>query len=242
MIGHVLNNMNEIITNEYSNEHQALDIISSDYTQADVISLNSGIVEETVKDIPTTDHTSTGLDTYGNYVKIKQNDGKTALYAHMKYGSVNVNRGDYVEKGAIIGTMGSTGNAYGNHLHLEIKDENGNHENPIIELNKIGETINTEIQTKDDTIEPTENIETPKDENSNPKNDTPSKEEKTEYISNNTYKDGSIVDGLKEIDVDSSYDHREKIAKKNNIDDYHGTYDQNVQMLKMLKEGKLIKA
>jgi len=150
MIGHVLNNMNEIITNEYTNEHQALDIVSSDHTNSDIISLESGIVEETVKNIPSTDHTSSGLATYGNYVKIRQNDGKTALYAHMKYGSVNVNKGDYVEKGTIIGTMGSTGNAYGDHLHLEIKDKNGVNENPIIELNKVSEvkTIENIEETK----------------------------------------------------------------------------------------------
>ena len=249
MIGHVLNNMNEIITNEYTNEHQALDIISSDNIESDIISLESGIVEETVKNITSTDHTSSGLATYGNYVKIKQNDGKTALYAHMKYGTINVNKGDYVEKGSIIGTMGNTGNAYGNHLHLEIKDQNGNHENPIIELNK--NPIESPIIEDKEETPPVEEIKeestsTPKaiEENNKkeikeaPKTQTPL----TEYLINHTYNDGSIVDGLKEINVDSSFEYRQQLAKKNNIKNYHGSYDQNILMLKMLKEGKLIKA
>lgn len=249
MIGHVLNNMNEIITNEYTNEHQALDIISSDSAESDIISLESGIVEETVKNIPSTDHTSSGLATYGNYVKIRQNDGKTALYAHMKYGTVNVNKGDYVEKGSIIGTMGNTGNAYGNHLHLEIKDQNGNHENPIIELNK--NPIEQPIIENKEEIQPVEEIKeetpsTPKTIEEKPEKEikeTPRSQTPTiEYLTNKTYDDGSIVDGLKEINVDSSYEYRQKLAQKNNIKNYHGSYNQNVLMLKMLKEGKLIKA
>ena len=232
MIGHVLNSMNEVITNEYTTEHQAIDIVSSDHTETDIINLETGIVEEAVKDIPSTDHNSKGLATYGNYVKIRQNDGKSALYAHMKYGSVNVNEGDYVEKGAVIGTMGSTGNAYGKHLHLEIKDENGIHENPIIELNKVETTI--EETTKEEIVQP-ENSE-PQKENSTPQKEN---KEKVYYLQNKTYKDGSIVDGLKEIGSDSSYDYREKLAEKNGIENYHGSYDQNVYMLKLLKEGKL---
>lgn len=49
----------------------------------------------------------------------------------------------------------------------------------------------------------------------------------------------SIVDALKAIGVDSSMDSRSKIASANGIDNYSGTYAQNVKMLGLLKSGKL---
>ena len=61
------------------------------------------------------------------------------------------------------------------------------------------------------------------------------------YFPPTPYKDYSIVDGLKAIGVDSSYDYREKIAEKNGIESYMGTPQQNTEMLNLLKEGKLLK-
>lgn len=216
--------MNEIVSNDYSEAHKAIDIVPENNTGADIIALESGIVENVVKNVETTDHNSKGLDTYGNYVKIKQNNGKTALYAHMEYGSVDANIGDYIEKGAIIGTMGDTGNAYGKHLHLEIKNQNNINENPIETLTKPLETENKPqtIQTKT-----TENI-------------TP-KQSENEYLQT-TYQGGSIVDALKSININSSYDYRELLAKENGITNYHGSYEQNITMLNLLKEGKLKRA
>lgn len=52
----------------------------------------------------------------------------------------------------------------------------------------------------------------------------------------------SIVDALKSIGFDSSYDYREAIAELNGIINYSGTAEQNLQMLELLKEGKLIKS
>ena len=62
-----------------------------------------------------------------------------------------------------------------------------------------------------------------------------------QYFPPTPYKDYSIVDGLKAIGADSSYDYREKIAEKNGIESYLGTPQQNTVMLKLLKEGKLLK-
>lgn len=50
----------------------------------------------------------------------------------------------------------------------------------------------------------------------------------------------SIVEALTSIGVDSSYENRKIIADKNNISGYSGTAEQNVQMLNLLKQGKLI--
>lgn len=241
MIGHVLSSMNEVISNNYSNSHKALDIVSNNHTEENIIALESGLVTTVVSNIMTTNHNSKGLATYGNYVKIKQNNGKTALYAHMKYGSIQVNVGDYVEKGTIIGTMGETGNAYGKHLHLEIKTENNINENPIISLNDTS-TLNQETtEEKKDTLEITtthENIQKVETQIEEPNTETA---ENIEYLNASNYQYGSIVDALKSINVDSSYNYRKQLASVNNITNYHGLYNQNIMMLNLLKQGKLKK-
>ena len=52
----------------------------------------------------------------------------------------------------------------------------------------------------------------------------------------------SIVDGLKQIGVDSSKANRDKIANLNGISNYSGSPDQNTTLLNLLKSGKLIKS
>lgn len=59
------------------------------------------------------------------------------------------------------------------------------------------------------------------------------------YLSNKTYKGFSLVDALKQINIDSSYANRSKIAKLNDINNYTGTAIQNTNMLNLLKQGKL---
>ena len=58
---------------------------------------------------------------YGEYIIINHGDGTLTLYAHMLAGSRKVKEGDYVSQGQVIGTVGSTGNSTGNHLHFEIR-------------------------------------------------------------------------------------------------------------------------
>ena len=56
---------------------------------------------------------------YGIYVLIDHGGGYSSLYAHMSVRYVNV--GDTVQKGQMIGRVGSTGNSTGAHLHFEIR-------------------------------------------------------------------------------------------------------------------------
>ncbi len=51
----------------------------------------------------------------------------------------------------------------------------------------------------------------------------------------------SIVDALKHGGYESSLAYRKKIASANNIKNYNGAAAQNVQMLNLMKNGKLIK-
>lgn len=63
----------------------------------------------------------------------------------------------------------------------------------------------------------------------------------TSYYAKYNGSSSSIVDALKSIGVDSSYDNRAKIAKANGISNYSGTASQNTKLLNLLKQGKLKK-
>ena len=65
---------------------------------------------------------------------------------------------------------------------------------------------------------------------------------KTNTIKKTSYKGNSIVDGLKSVGVNSSYDNRKKIAQANGIKNYTGTAKQNTELLNKLKKGTLKKA
>ena len=56
------------------------------------------------------------------------------------------------------------------------------------------------------------------------------------------FNNSSIVDGLKSIGVDSSFNNRKKIAAANGISNYSGTPAQNIKLLSLAKQGKLKKA
>lgn len=62
------------------------------------------------------------------------------------------------------------------------------------------------------------------------------------YYPKYTGKTNSIVDALKSLGIDSSSANRKKIASANGISNYSGTASQNIKMLNLLKQGKLIKA
>lgn len=66
---------------------------------------------------------SAGGGGLGEYIIIQHNvNGETfeSVYAHMQYGSKRVVYGEVVTAGQQIGGMGMTGQATGNHLHLEV--------------------------------------------------------------------------------------------------------------------------
>lgn len=56
---------------------------------------------------------------YGNYVVISHPNGTQSLYAHMK--GVNVEVGQTVKQGDLVGTIGMTGRTTGPHVHFEIR-------------------------------------------------------------------------------------------------------------------------
>lgn len=61
------------------------------------------------------------------------------------------------------------------------------------------------------------------------------------YFTAASYSGNSITDALKSISAQSSYTYRAKLAAANGITGYRGTAEQNLNLLKLLKEGKLRK-
>lgn len=96
--------------------HKGLDI--ANVTGTPVIAADSGYV------------VFAGWDTtgYGNLVVINHGNGFVTYYAHMS--AIFVKKGQSVAKGQRIGSIGSTGNVSGPHLHFELRQQ-GIQRNPI---------------------------------------------------------------------------------------------------------------
>jgi murein DD-endopeptidase MepM/ murein hydrolase activator NlpD len=58
---------------------------------------------------------------YGKAVKIKHKYGYETIYAHMSATEARVDSNALIKAGTVIGYVGMTGNATGNHCHYEIR-------------------------------------------------------------------------------------------------------------------------
>jgi murein DD-endopeptidase MepM/ murein hydrolase activator NlpD len=56
---------------------------------------------------------------YGNVIQIDHGNGLVTLYAHLS--QINVTVCEIVGRGTVIGLAGATGNAFGAHLHFEVR-------------------------------------------------------------------------------------------------------------------------
>lgn len=70
---------------------------------------------------------------YGNCIIIENDDGNVTVYAHQS--ELAAEYGDYVEKGQLIGYVGSTGDSTGNHLHFEVRKD-GKYYNPELYISQ----------------------------------------------------------------------------------------------------------
>ena len=103
--------------------HNGIDLVGAGYTLDYVVAHSDGTVVGVVSNC-NRNTSRTGERIYGNYVKIKHDNGMYTFYAHLKYGSVAVKVGDRVTKGQVLGYMGNTGYSFGAHLHFEVRNAN----------------------------------------------------------------------------------------------------------------------
>ncbi len=116
--------------------HKGIDLIA--YKDMDVLATADGKVIKT------------GFDAdKGNYIEIEHANNYTTRYLHLNL--IEVNKGETVKSGEIIGTVGNTGKSTGFHLHYEIV-KNGKNINPISYVNYSFEkefTINANSSNSD---------------------------------------------------------------------------------------------
>ena len=99
----------------WSNLHTGLDLSAS--LGSPIRSVANGVVTEV------------GYDgSYGNKTVVTLDDGTEIWYAHQTSFAVDV--GDAVRAGEVIGTVGSTGNSTGPHLHIEVRPGGGDPVDP----------------------------------------------------------------------------------------------------------------
>lgn len=116
----VLKNATNQIVQKYNiTSHKGVDIVKYKNKTAEVIAHSDGLIVELVSG-KTNSLGSTGKDSYGNYIKIKHDNGMYTLYAHLK--SIYVKKNSRVKRGDVLGLMGKSGNATGNHLHFEVRN------------------------------------------------------------------------------------------------------------------------
>lgn len=117
----VLKNKENLITQRYKPQvHEAIDLVGTNNSLDYITAHSDGIIVDIRKNYRTNDAIGRS---YGNFVKIQHNNGLYyTLYAHLKYESICVEKGDKVKEGTIIGYMGDTGHAKGAHLHFEIRN------------------------------------------------------------------------------------------------------------------------
>ena len=101
--------------------HEGIDILAPDGEE--VRAASPGRVEST----------ASGKRGYGNVVMIDHGSGITTLYGHLA--TIRVQSGEAVAAGAVIGTIGRSGNATTHHLHFELRVD-GEAVDPVPYLNR----------------------------------------------------------------------------------------------------------
>ena len=103
------------ITSNFSSFHRAIDIATSRGTP--IHPFASGVVV-----------TTRSGGSWGRHVVIRHNNGYETAYAHLN--SILVSEGQQVDLTTVIGTVGSTGNSTGPHLHFQLTQD-GRAINPL---------------------------------------------------------------------------------------------------------------
>jgi hypothetical protein len=105
--------------------YKAIDFGMSNRTDINARASNSGVVVTS-----TYENTSGGTCGYGNFVRIRYNNGHYGIYAHLSSRAVSVNQ--TVNQGDILGKIGTTGCSTGIHLHYERRNATNSQANTYL--------------------------------------------------------------------------------------------------------------
>lgn len=85
-----------------------------------VFAARGGVVAE-VREDSRVGGASSSYGDDANYILVMHDDGSFANYAHLRYDGVEVEPGDRVSEGQLIGYSGNTGRSSGPHLHFDVR-------------------------------------------------------------------------------------------------------------------------
>ncbi len=89
-----------------------------------VTAVRSGIIADARDDFSIGGAAEYFLDK-ANHVTVMHEDGSYAVYAHILYGSLEVEVGDRIEQGQVLARIGNTGYSTGPHLHFVLRYNSG---------------------------------------------------------------------------------------------------------------------
>lgn len=95
----------------YTKMHKGIDFSAPIGTP--ILAAGHGIIEEIGR-----------KGAYGNYVRIRHNNGLSTAYAHASRFNTSLRKGSHVKQGEVVAYVGSTGRATGPHLHFEVLSGN----------------------------------------------------------------------------------------------------------------------
>jgi hypothetical protein len=97
-----------------------------DNGEVEVIAAAAGTIVTKWHDQPN-DHSCSANNTgFGNSIYLQHADGSLSIYAHMRYGSLTAKGvGESVAQDEYLGTVASSGNSTGPHLHFEVRPYTG---------------------------------------------------------------------------------------------------------------------
>jgi len=110
------------ITGIYTDKHKAYDRAGLNLPDEVKAGMDGVIIERA--DVYNTNWQTIGAlatKDYGNYIKVKHDDGSFELHAHLKQGTSLV-IGTRVKAGQVVARIGNTGNSTGPHIHSEYRN------------------------------------------------------------------------------------------------------------------------
>lgn len=103
--------------------HRGTDMMVYNFRSMDrgmkIIAAEGGTVMEIIFSNPDR-NTKPPYPDFGNWVIVQHSDGTYAWYIHFRKNSITVEEGETIEKGELLGLVGSSGNSTDAHLHFEV--------------------------------------------------------------------------------------------------------------------------